>query len=474
VFLFADQLRASSLPLFGEHQIKTPNIDRLATEGVTCTNAISPCPLCTPYRGALLTGRHPQTTGHVINFVTTRHDEIGIGDAFKRAGYRTGWVGKWHLHCGSWPAADMETGEGPFYIPPGRDRFGFDHWRGYNFHWQYFNGWVNEDNWSNKRWGNDYETDALFEYSREFIAQESDDPFCLFISPHQPHDTLPGMDFAPEAFYKDVPEHPELPDNIPAERREEIQKEYRHYLAMILAVDKMVGEVYAALEKKGVLDETLFVFSSDHGSNFGAHDSKTWSKQQPYEESLHIPLIMRLPGVFEPGSTSDALIGPQDIFPTLCSMGGISIPKTVEGFDLSGTLKGDTLAFEQDALLTENFTEHLCFPGDPDAPAPLDSDRIWRGVRTKQYNYARWLNGRIQLHDLSTDPLQKNNLAGKEEYQTVQEEMEEQLQLLLEKRGDALAPGDMFHDWFDDQRRVVKNAFGKLPHPNTQPDWSLL
>jgi len=114
VFLFADQLRAGSLPLFGEHQIGTPNIDRLAAEGVTCTNAISPCPLCTPYRGALLTGRHPQTTGHVINFVTTRHDEIGIGDAFKRAGYRTGWVGKWHLHCGSWPAADMETGEGPF------------------------------------------------------------------------------------------------------------------------------------------------------------------------------------------------------------------------------------------------------------------------------------------------------------------------------------------------------------------------
>jgi len=426
VFLFADQLRASSLPLFGEHQIKTPNIDRLATEGVTCTNAISPCPLCTPYRGALLTGRHPQSTGHVINFVTTRHDEIGIGDAFSRAGYRTGWVGKWHLHCGSWPAADMETGEGPFYIPPGRDGFGFDHWRGYNFHWQYFNGWVNEDNWSNKRWGNDYETDALFEYSREFIAQESDDPFCLFISPHQPHDTLPGMDFAPEAFYKDV------------------------------------------------LDETLFVFSSDHGSNFGAHDSKTWSKQQPCEESLHIPLIMRLPGAFEAGSSCDALIGPQDIFPTLCSMGGISIPKTVEGIDLSAALKGNVDAPEQEALLTANFTNHLCFAGDPKKQVPLKDDKTWRGVRTKKHNYARWLNGQTHLHDLKTDPLQQNNLAGQSAYADVQKEMEATMQNLMDERGDALVPDTRFADWFDNQRRIVRNGHGPLPHPDTEPDWSLL
>ena len=92
LFILADQLRASSLPAYGELQIETPNLTRLVEEGTIFTNAISTCPVCTPYRSMLLTGRHPQSTGHIINFVNTRHDEISIGDAFAQAGYRTAWA----------------------------------------------------------------------------------------------------------------------------------------------------------------------------------------------------------------------------------------------------------------------------------------------------------------------------------------------------------------------------------------------
>ncbi|MYB00812.1 sulfatase-like hydrolase/transferase, partial [Candidatus Poribacteria bacterium] len=138
VYLLADQIRACSLPVYGDTQIDTPNIDRLAQEGTVFSNAIATAPVCTPYRSMLLTGRHPQTTGHLINFVKTRHDEIGLGDVFNRNGYRTAWVGKWHLHTGSFP----EIG-GRDYVPEGRDRLGFQHWRGYNFHTDYFNGTVN-------------------------------------------------------------------------------------------------------------------------------------------------------------------------------------------------------------------------------------------------------------------------------------------------------------------------------------------
>jgi len=123
LFILADQLRARSLPVYGERQIQTPHIDRLAREGVVLSNAVATCPVCTPHRSMLLTGRHPQTIGHVINFVRTRHDEIGIGDAFARAGYRTGWVGKWHLHTGSFPHTDGAVD----YVPEGRDRLGFDY-----------------------------------------------------------------------------------------------------------------------------------------------------------------------------------------------------------------------------------------------------------------------------------------------------------------------------------------------------------
>ena len=106
VFLFVDQLRAASLPIYGEHQIETPHIDRLASEGMVLNNSISSCPVCTPARAMLVTGRHPQTTGHLINSTRTRHSEISIADAFAHQGYRTGWVGKWHLHTGVWPAID--------------------------------------------------------------------------------------------------------------------------------------------------------------------------------------------------------------------------------------------------------------------------------------------------------------------------------------------------------------------------------
>ena len=147
LFVFADQLRASSLPLYGENQIETPNLDRLAGGGVTFTNCVSTCPVCTPYRSMLITGRHPQTTGHIINSTRTRHTEISIADAFAAQGYRTGWIGKWHLHTGVWPAQNV-----PDWVPEGRDRMGFQYWRAYNIHMVYFNGFVNGDDWNFEQW----------------------------------------------------------------------------------------------------------------------------------------------------------------------------------------------------------------------------------------------------------------------------------------------------------------------------------
>ncbi|MCA1808079.1 MAG: sulfatase-like hydrolase/transferase, partial [Lentisphaerae bacterium] len=226
VFLLADQLRACSLPLHGEAQIATPNIDRLAGAGVVCDQALSTAPICTPYRAMLLTGRHPQSTGFVGNFIGMRHDEISVADAFKAAGYRTGWVGKWHLQVGAWPGAGMREGaEGAGYIPAGRPRLGFEFWRGYNFHETYFNGWVDKDDWRNEIWDG-YETQALNRYAMEFMDQADDRPFCLFVSPHQPHKTCVGA-FAPEEYYRRLPSRLELPENVPDACRDESLQAYR-------------------------------------------------------------------------------------------------------------------------------------------------------------------------------------------------------------------------------------------------------
>jgi arylsulfatase A-like enzyme len=457
LFILADQLRASSLPAYGESQIETPHLDKLAADGVTFTNTISSCPVCTPYRSMLLTGRHPQSTGHLINFVNTRHDEIGLGDAFAHAGYRTGWVGKWHLHTGSFPQIN-----GPDYVPEGRDRLGFQYWRGYNFHTDYFDGTVNRDDWHYEHWEG-YETDALARYAMEFMDEVGDEPFCLFVSPHQPHVT--GGEFAPERYYRRLPAELTLPANVPSDRREGALEAYRHYLAMTLALDDMVGELLGHLDEKGLRENTIVVFTSDHGTQMGAHNPDIWGKKQPYEESLRVPMFVRLPGVFEAGGTCEALTAPVDLFPTFCTLCGVPIPRSVEGCDLSDAWLGRSAAFEQDAVFTMNFTRSYDY---------LQDGAEWRGVRTKDASYVEWLNGIVELYDIVNDPLELTNLVGRDDAAALQAEMAARLAEMMARHGDKLEPCTNYANWFDNQRRIVRNAHGPLPDPESEPDWSLL
>ena len=473
VFLLADQLRACSLPLYGAKQIATPNLDRLAGQGVTLDNVVSTCPVCTPYRSMLLTGRHPQTTGHIINFVRTRHDEISLGDAFARAGYRTGWIGKWHLHTGSFPQVG-----GPDWVPEGRDRLGFDWWRGYNFHAKYFNGWVNVDDWHNETWQG-YETDALNRYAFEFMNGVGDEPFCLFISPHQPHATG-SSEYAPAKYYERLPERLEFPANVPTPvldgppegfRRHapawlwDPQEMYRHYLAMTLALDDMLGDLVDYLDRTSRAEQTLLIYTSDHGTQAGAHGLGLWEKKMPYDESMLVPWVMRLAGVLEGGVRRDVLTSPVDIFPTLCALCDVPTPRTVHGYDLSDAWCGREGAFEQDAALAMNFGatyDHL-----------VDGTE-WRAVRTKSHIFTRWLDGRAELFDLAADPLQMNNLAEDPACAELRAGLDKRLKELQADVGDELVPCTHYRDWFDSQRRVIRNARGPLGDPEAEPDWSLL
>ncbi len=463
LFILADQLRAISLPRYGETQIATPNLDRLAREGVTLTNAIATCPVCTPYRGMLVTGRHPQTTGHIVNSTVTRHDEISVADAFAHAGYRTAWVGKWHLHRGAWPANNV-----PDWVPEGRDRLGFQHWRAYNQHMVYFNGWIHQlpgQDWIQARWEG-YETDALGRYAMEFmdLCRDSDEPFCCFVSPQPPHNTF-LKDKSPAHYFDQLPAQLDLPPNVPENQRDACAKLYREYLAMTLAVEDMVGQLLEYLDRTGLAENTLVVFTSDHGTQGGAHGLGFWDKQQPYRESLHIPLLARLPGTLPAGRTVDALHAPVDFFPTLCSLCDVPIPRTVEGFDNARAWCGQADAPRQDAILTMNFTrKHDHF----------ENSWEWRGVRTENHMLTRWLDGRVQLFDVAADPLQQRDLADSPAHADLRRGLETRLAALQKQRRDVLQPCDEYRCWHDAQRRVVRNAFGPLRHPESAPDWSLL
>jgi arylsulfatase A-like enzyme len=174
---------------------------------------------------------------------------------------------------------------------------------------------------------------------------------------------------------------------------------------------------------------------------------------------------MRLPGVLDGGGARDTLTAPVDYFPSLCSLFDIPIPRTVEGVDLSEAWLGAPGAFEQEAVLTMNFSAQYDWLAD---------GLEWRGVRTKRHSYARWLDGRTELFDLEQDPLQMNNLAGNVQHEALEGRMEGLMRALQAERGDELAPCTQWRHWFDSQRRVVRNAYGPLSHPEEGPDWSLL
>lgn len=459
VVLFPDQMRAQSLPLYGEHQIDTPNIDRLASEGVVLDNAIANCPVCTPSRAMLVTGRYPQTTGHLINTTRTRHSEISIGDTFGHWGYRTAWVGKWHLHTGLWPAIDRLP-QHPDWVPHGRDRLGFDYWRAYNQHMVYFDGFVHKGDWNYERWDG-YETDGLLNYGFEFMDQAGEDPFLLCLSPHPPHYT--PFEFAPASYYEKLPEDLRLPANVPDHQQAAAKDMYRHYLAMTLAVDDMLGRLLEYLDKKGLTDNTIVVFASDHGTQAGSQGVNPWSKKNPYDASIKVPGIIRFPRRIEAGNRSDAVMSMVDWFPTLCTLAGLPVPRSIEGHSRAQNLLSATTDTDDDSAFIMNFSKWFDW---------FEDGAEWRGVRTRTHTYARWLNGRVELYDLQADPLQMTNLAGGG--LSVERDMQERLNIHQSTRRDELVPCTAWKHWLDDQRRVVRNAFGELSHPESAPDWSLL
>ncbi|MAF12980.1 hypothetical protein CMK11_21220, partial [Candidatus Poribacteria bacterium] len=336
------------------------------------------------------------------------------------------------------------------------------YWRGYNFHMDYFGGTVNRDDWHAETWDG-YETDALNRYAMEFMGEGGDEPFCLFISPHQPHVT--PFASAPEECYDRLPDDLGFPANVPRDVRERSASAYRDYLAMTLAVDDMLGDLMRYLDESGLAENTLLIFTSDHGTQMGAQGRPAWDKKLPYEESLRVPMMARLPGAFEGGHVRDALMSPVDLFPTLCGLCDVSVPRTVEGIDLSDAWLDSEGAAEQDAVFTMNFTKAYDYLVDGDE---------WRGVRTKRHVYTRWLNGLTELFDLDADPLQMRNLAADPASRELRDALDRLLDAFLAERSDTLEPCTDSADWFDEQRRIVRNAYGPLGDPEQPPDWSLL
>ena len=425
VFLLADQWRASATGYAGDPNVKTPNLDRLAKEAVNFHNAVSVCPVCTPYRAALMTGRYPTSTGMFLNDAHLPDREICIAETLQSAGYATAYIGKWHL-----------DGRGrSAYIPPER-RQGWEYWKAAECDHTYNRSHYYTGDSDEKQFWTGYDAFAQTEDAQQYIRNRARDPrpFVLFVSygvPHFPHATAPAEY---QALYP--PEKIQLPPNVPAAMRAAARREAQGYYAHCTALDKCVGDMLQTLDELGIVNNTIFVFTADHGEMLGSHGCPPKMKQVCWSESANVPFLLRYPPLQSgKGRTVNAPLTTPDIFPTLLGLAGVKNPPTVEGEDLSPLIRGEREADGRDALYM--------------GVAPFvarDFAQEYRAIRTDRYTYVRGLDGPWLLFDDRKDPYQMDNLVAKPESLALCQQLDARLQARLKKIGDDFQPGRYYLD----------------------------
>jgi N-acetylglucosamine-6-sulfatase len=431
-----DDLRWDELHCTGHSFALTPNLDRIAAEGVTFRNAFVTSPLCSPSRACFLTGQYAHNHGITDN--TDRSPASHRLPTFPRAlqanGYETAFVGKWHMGVDDSP------------------RPGFDHWVGFPGQGTYINPELNIDGRHVKETG--YTTDILARYATEVISRRRTTPFCLWMAHKAVHPELTqfadgsisdpnGGEFLPAERHKQlftglpVPRRPNAgkpPTGKPALLRKigdlpplgprtvTDDETIRNRARMMMAVDEGVGQMREALERSGHLDNTVFVFTSDEGYFFGEHGLSI-ERRLSYEESIRIPMIIRYPKLIQAGTKIDAMALSIDLAPTLLEIGGVRPADKIQGRSLLPLLRGENRNWRS-SFLIEYFS---------DRTMQRMLNMGYQTVRTEQWKYIHYtdLQGMDELYHLQSDPYEVHNLIGKASARTSLNSLQGELRLLL-------------------------------------------
>ncbi len=426
VIVYPDQMRGQAMGFMGQEPVLTPVLDGFAGESAAFTEAIAAYPLCSPSRAMLLSMKYPHRNGVLGNCNSDsapygyelRTEETCWSDILKASGYSLGYIGKWHLDSPHRPyvktSNNTERMAWNEWTPPER-RHGFDFWYAYGTYDQHLRPyyWTTEASRDEGRyvdeWGPSHEADMAARFIRNEGRRYRDPekPFALVVAmnpPHMPYDQVPD-DYL--ELYRGTPlDHLARRPNIPpAGTRwgDYYRENIRGYYAMISGVDAQFGRILAAIDKAGLRGDTVVVFHADHGNCLGIHDEI--SKNNPYEESVRVPLLVRWPGVIEP-RREDLLISVPDIGPTLLELMGLraSIPKDIEGRSHAKGLlgHGGSRPSSQPYIWTPN--------GEPGFGR--------RGVRTRSHTLviSRMPNAspEIVLFDNIRDPYQLKDLSEEE------------------------------------------------------------
>jgi len=419
IIIYPDQMRYDAMGCAGNPCIRTPNIDRLAREGVGFSNAHTSFPLCSPFRASLMTGKYAHSHGLCANHYPIKLGQRFLAEIFRDHGYKTGYVGKWH----------MEGGQKPGYVPPDR-RLGFDWFVGFNRGHSYFAPifYRNDDPRprTSRRYEPDFQTDHLIEFMQSCLDDPGRPPFLAMIAYGLPHIPLIMPD-----HYKDMYSPQQVPVRLNTPKAGELSPDPREFLAryygLVTCVDDNVGRILNWLDENNLSDDTLVCFISDHGDQAGEHG--LFDKKIYYEASMHVPLIFRWPAGRFPvagGRGVDGLVDASvDVMPTLLELCRLPVPQEVQGRSLVPLLQGE------DTVRQAAFYEICKETGGPERfPVPQ------RGVRTDGWLYVRTEAEAVAMFDLEKDPLEMNNIVNAPSYAEKQNELDRMVRDFMRETSD--------------------------------------
>ena len=411
LLIFTDQQQRFSLGCMGNPNVQTPTLDALARRGVLFRRCYSNDPVCGPFRGTLMTGQYSSRCGVIENACPLQADAVTLADAFNAGGYQSCFIGKWHLGG---------TGNRPIVksLQGGFERFrGYQCYNSFRDHIVFTDGREYVKHYRGHR--TDIATDLAIEHMREM--SQGDRPWLLTLGYQAPHYPVqPSEKYAEMYAGRKIVRRPNTrqvdpftrtwsppsawpPDDDPDYRRygNDLDEYLRLYYAMCTQIDANVARLLETLDELGLADDTVVIYTSDHGDMQGSHGLT--NKGYPYEESAGIPLIVRVPAA-PGGRVSDALVSGIDIMPTLLGLTGLDACGTVDGVSFAPLLRGQ----EQDLtgpIFTERNKWCMVCQGD------------WKLVADRSDDHAL---APTLLTNLAEDPYEMDNRVNTPEAATIQ------------------------------------------------------
>jgi arylsulfatase A-like enzyme len=414
IFFFTDQQRWDSCGVHGNPMKLTPNFDRMAQEGTHCYNGFTCQPVCLPARAVLQTGKYASNMGIVNNGQKLPDGEKTIGHWFRDAGYKTGYIGKWHI-CHE-------------LIVPKEERSGYDYWLGANTMESCSDDYktILFDDDGNEVFLPGYRVDAETDAAIRFVDDNKDEPFFLFLSFLEPHFQNHRDDYPAPEGYEETYQNYWIPPDLRALGGSSAGH-LPGYYGMIKRLDEALGRLRDSLRSLNLLDDTIIVFTADHGCHFKTRNGEY--KRSAHDASCRIPMAFSGPG-FQGGGRLPEMISLVDIPPTLLDACDIEVPDSMQGRSIVPLTRERAADWPEEVLL------EVC-----------DNPVLVRGVRTHRWLYSvrktnddrttdTWEFKDEYLYDLKADPWQLVNLISDGNHRRIVDIMRERLVRRMTKAGE--------------------------------------